>query len=184
MSNDEAQTSALRELGMLRSRSADRCGDRLPLCDAREARECLPPFFVQPQPPSFALLIIGLDIHADHGPDAREAVDHNGSRARSRRAGQVRLDGGFAGTPDGSRAQIKNFAHSSGIHAAVGPAQAFDRRITSVGSRQHGPNTLQSSTTAWMNLPDLYEPPRFRALFQDCSESSPSRAGRARGCTP
>jgi hypothetical protein len=34
-------------------------------------------FFMEAQPPAFALLVVILDIHADEGRHAREAVDHH-----------------------------------------------------------------------------------------------------------
>jgi hypothetical protein len=36
----------------------------------------LPAFFMQPQPPSFAMLEVVSDLHGDDGADPGEAVDH------------------------------------------------------------------------------------------------------------
>jgi hypothetical protein len=48
-------------------------------------------FLVQPQPPALALLIIVVNVHAHHGRDAREAVDHNSKQGTIAQADQIRL---------------------------------------------------------------------------------------------
>jgi hypothetical protein len=48
-------------------------------------------FLVQPQPPALALLIIVVNVHAHHGRDAREAVDHNSKQGTIAQADQIQL---------------------------------------------------------------------------------------------
>ena len=40
----------------------------------------LPAFFLEPQPPALALLVVVLDAHPDDGRDACKAVDHHGQQ--------------------------------------------------------------------------------------------------------
>ena len=57
-------------------------------------------FFMQPHPPAFSLLVIILDIHADDGRHAREAVNHHGEQ--------------------GAIAQAAEFGHVDGIQQQSG----------------------------------------------------------------
>ena len=51
-------------------------------------------FFLEPQPPALALLVVILDAHADDGRDARKAVDHHGQQGAIAQAAEGRgVDG-------------------------------------------------------------------------------------------
>ena len=47
-------------------------------------------FFLEPQPPALALLVVIRDAHADDGRDARKAVDHHGQQRAIAQAGEGR----------------------------------------------------------------------------------------------
>ena len=47
-------------------------------------------FFLEPQPPALALLVVVLHAHADDGRDARKAVDHHGQQGAIAQASEGR----------------------------------------------------------------------------------------------
>lgn len=49
----------------------------------------LPALFVQPDPAAFAILVIVRDVHAHHGRDAGEGVDHRRDQSAVAQAHQV-----------------------------------------------------------------------------------------------
>ena len=95
-------------------------------------------FFMQPYPPAFALLVIILDVHADHGRHAREAVNHHGEQGAIAQAGKF-----------GHVDRIQQQRASSGVSTGV-----FPLLMTYLGPRtaeagfiaRMPPTTIQSNS--------------------------------------
>ena len=76
-------------------------------------------FFLEPQPPALALLVVILDAHADDGRDAHKAVDHHGQQGAIAQASEGRRVDGVQQQPRFGGLQHRRLARPDDVGRPV-----------------------------------------------------------------